>query len=891
MNFNAAASGGRTKRGRRSSPYRHGCGRVLARIRIGLPVLILLWLLLGFLPNSGIASEPVRLGVYNNPPLSFLDEQGDPQGFVIDLMRDLAKRNGWVLEFVPCSFPVCMEQMRQGKLELLSPIAMGDKRASALVFNEQSLLLNWGRLYVREASSLEGILDLEGEPIAVLKEDIHYRTFQKMCESFGVQTRFIELESYAEVARAVADGKVAAGLLNRTYGGWKARKLGLSGTQVMFNPIEVMVGVSRGTERSKALLEQTDVELIRMKKDQNSAYYRLLEKWLGQEMMVDYPHWFKWAVPGGVGFLLLLLAIILLMRFLIRNKTRKLSEEVVERKQVEQALQKFSRAVEQSPVSVVITDMEGAIEYVNAAFEKVTGYNREAVLGKNISILQSGRMEPEVYAELWRQISAGNEWRGELCNMKKNGSSYWESVVISPLRDDDGRISHFIAIKEDITRRREYEEQLLRQANYDEVTGLPNRILLLDRLGQALAGVHRHHGGVAALFADLDNFKKINETFGHELGDWVLKMAASRFQGLVGEEDTVARFGGDEFFIILPHVSDVTQVEELAERILAGFSTPFQVAGREVVVTVSVGIAQAPLDGTSPPELLKNAEAAMYLTKHAGKNGYRFFSQKLNKQAERRLALENRLRYALKRKELSLVYQPLVATGDGRPVGAEALLRWSDPLFGDVSPEEFIPLAESTGLINEIGDWVLDSAIDQARQWEFVIGEPLRMAVNISPRQLMQGGFCQNVSRVLERYGFPAEKLELEITERILLADDSSILFELDQLDRLNVRLSVDDFGTGYSALSYLKRFPIDTVKIDRSFVGDMITDKENAVLVRTIIAMGRGLGLEVIAEGVEAEEQMNRLRVDGCHLAQGYLFSRPLPATEFNQWLRAHWR
>jgi diguanylate cyclase (GGDEF)-like protein/PAS domain S-box-containing protein len=864
---------------------------MFVRMRIGLPVLMLSCLLLGPPPGRVFASEPVRMGVYHNPPLSYLDEQGRPQGFIIDLFQSIGKRNGWDLEFVPCRFPVCMEQLQQGRLDLLSPIAMSEKRTRILDFNKEPLILNWGRLYVRQSGSLDGILDLEGEAIAVLKGDIHYRSFQKMCQSFGVHTRFIELESYVAVARAVAEGEVVAGLLNRLYGDWKARKLGLNGSPVIFNPIDVVVALPKGTERAKSLLEQIDGELIRMKKDPDSAYYRLLARWLGQEMMVGYPNWLRWVLLGVACLLLLLVTTILLMRLLIRKKTEKLSREIEERKLAEQALQKFSRAVEQSPVSVVITDTEGSIEYVNAAFEMMTGYSRESVLGKNTNILKSGRTAPEIYAELWRQIRAGNEWRGEFCNRKKNGSLYWESVMISPLRDENSRISHFIGIQEDITRRREYEERLLRQANYDEVTGLPNRILLLDRLGQALAEANRQQEGLAALFLDLDDFKKINDTFGHELGDEVLKMAASRFQGILGEAETVARLGGDEFFIILSHVDDVTRVEELVERILAGFSTPFKVRNREVVVTTSIGICRAPFDGKTPQELVKNAEAAMYLAKHAGKNSYRFFTPELNKQAERRLDLENRLRYALKQNELSLVYQPLVVTEDGRPVGAEALLRWTDDKYGHVSPEEFIPLAESTGLINGIGEWVLDSAIDQARQWEFVVGEPLRMAVNISPRQLAQPGFCQSVSRLLQQYGFPAEKLELEITERILLADDSTILSQLEQLDRLNVRLSVDDFGTGYSALSYLKRFPVDTVKIDRSFVGDMATDRENEILVRTIIAMGHGLGLEVIAEGVEEEEQMTLLREKGCDLAQGYLFSPPISALEFNQWLRKHWR
>ena len=853
-----------------------------------------LWLAMAMLlavPAVPPAAETLRLGVYHNPPFSFIDNENRPGGLAIDLLRVIARQRDWTLEYIPCEFSDCLQQLRQAKLDLLAPVARSETRARYLLFNKEPLFLNWGRLYVAGGHPLKDILDLEGKPIAVLAGDIHYQAFRKMCASFGVHTRFIEKKSYREVARAVASGEAAAGLLNRGYGEWQAGRHGLHGSPLIFNPIETLVAWPKASPRSAALAAAIDGELQQLKKRPHSAYYTLLQKWLDEEKPVTYPPWLWWVLIVGGSLVLLLLGLMLLLRMLVKKKTAKLEKEVAERKQAEQALKKFSRAVEQSPVSVVITDTDGIVEYVNRAFENVTGYSRESMLGRDIGIVRSGRTPQATYEEMWKQINSGNEWRGEFCNMKKNGSLYWESVVISPIKDETGRITHFIGIKEDITRRLEYEKQLLKQANYDEVTGLPNRILLLDRMAQALAGAHRLHEGLGVLFIDLDDFKKINDIFGHETGDRMLKMAAGRLQGVAGEEETVARLGGDEFFIVVPHILDLAQIEAFAERVLASFSAPFQIAGREVMATASIGIAQAPLDGSTPHELLKNAEAAMYLAKKAGKNVYRFFTLELNKQAERRLNLENRLRHALKRNELSLLFQPLVTTVDARPVGAEALLRWSDPVFGQVPPDEFIPLAEATDLISDLGHWVLETALDQARQWEFVTGEALRLAVNISPRQLARPDFCQGVEQMLSQFGFPAEKLELEITERILLADDNAILSQLQQLDRLGVRLSVDDFGTGYSALGYLKRFPIDTIKIDRSFVSDMVTDKENEILVRTIIAMGHGLGLEVIAEGVEEEGQMALLREKRCDLAQGYLFSRPLASPDFSQWLRKYWQ
>jgi diguanylate cyclase (GGDEF)-like protein/PAS domain S-box-containing protein len=569
--------------------------------------------------------------------------------------------------------------------------------------------------------------------------------------------------------------------------------------------------------------------------------------------------------------------------------------EITELKRVEQDLRKLSQAVEQSPASVVITTAEGKIEYVNPKFVEVTGYTEKEVTGRDPEFLKSGQMRPDIYENLWTTVSAGREWRGELHNKKKNGELYWDYSAISPIKAADGTVTHFLAVNEDITLRKEYEERLLHQANFDDLTGLPNRVLALDRLSQALARAEREHWNVALVFIDLDNFKNVNDTLGHSAGDELLMEAARRLQSSVrktdtvsriGDDDrfdTVARIGGDEFLIILPDLGAPVYGEVVARKILDACSKPFTLNGHDVFVTASVGLTVYPADGEDPQALMQNADAAMYRAKEIGRNTYRFFTKQMNDQAAERLTIESHLRYALERDELFVEYQPIVEVSSGNLVAAEALLRWRSQELGLVMPDRFIGVAEGTGLIIPIGDWVLQTVCREAAAWQDRAMGPLRVSVNASSRQFRGSDLVTTVSEALEDSGLPAACLELEITESLLVDKESEATAILHQLSEMGVRLSIDDFGTGYSSLSYLKRFPVDTLKIDRAFVRDVTTDPEDAALARAIIAMGRSLGLKVVGEGIETMEQLEFLRQERCDLVQGYYFSRPLALKAFS--------
>ncbi len=565
-----------------------------------------------------------------------------------------------------------------------------------------------------------------------------------------------------------------------------------------------------------------------------------------------------------------------------------IQRDVSEDKRREDQLRTLSQAVEQSPVSVVVTDVAGRIEYVNPRFTQVTGYRPDEILGQNPRRLKSGRMSSTLYRRLWRTILAGREWRGELQNRKKSGELYWESASISPIRDADGTITHFIAVKEDITVRKEYEARLLRQAWYDELTGLPNRSLAADRLASALSRAERSGKVVAVLFLDLDHFKTVNDTLGHDAGDRLLIEAARRLTGNLRRSDTVARLSSDEFAVILPDLPSADHAEGAVRRIHELFREPFVIEGVELFVSASIGVALCPGDGRDATLLMKNADAAMHLCKARGRNDFRFFTPDLDDAAHERLTIAAHLRRALDRDELSLRYQPIVDVKTGRTVAVEALLRWQSPELGAVGPDRFVPLAEDTGLIVPIGTWVLATAAAEAARWSRRTAEPPRLAVNVSTRQFRDARFLESVLGALERSGLPPERLELEITETLLIEDAPSTLALLQNLEGRGIRVSIDDFGTGYSSLGYLKRYPVHTLKIDRGFVRDVTTDPGDSALVRAIVAMAHGLGLGVVGEGVETEDQLRFLSALGCEMAQGYLFCRPITAEALADHLRA---
>ena len=608
-----------------------------------------------------------------------------------------------------------------------------------------------------------------------------------------------------------------------------------------------------------------------------------------------HPIWRSWVVLGAG----LLMSIVLgaysfrlsrqsiraesLARNLSRTNTN-LEKEIEERARIEAQAVKLSYAIEQSADAVMITDSNGIIEYVNSAFETITGYSLAEAIGMKAGLVKSGQHDNKFYSQLWSAITRGEVFQDVMINRRKDGGIYYEEKTITPLKDRAGTITHYIATGKDITERMQTQERLHYLAYYDLLTELPNRLLFLERIAHALkSGVGPEHQ-LAVMCLDIDRFKMINDTLGHDVGDALLRKIATLLQSLVEDGDTVARLGGDGFGILFEGMTTPDGLAARGRKMLEAFAQPMLVEGHELYIAPSIGIGVYPEDGKDANTLLKNADAALHRSKDQGGNNYQYYSSEMSSKAFERLSLETSLRRAVEHEEFRVFYQPQIDLVSGKVMGAEALIRWEHPDLGLVSPLEFIPLLEETGLIVPVGEWVLRRACEWAMSQQ-KSGE-MRVSVNLSGRQFRASGLSDQVKRALTASRLKPELLELEITESVLMQGDKISAANLMALDKSGVRFAIDDFGTGYSSLSYLKRFPIKTLKIDRAFIRDVTDDQDDAAIVTAIIAMAHSLKVDVVAEGVETEQQLDYLRRLGCDLIQGFLISRPLPVAEINRFM-----
>ena len=555
----------------------------------------------------------------------------------------------------------------------------------------------------------------------------------------------------------------------------------------------------------------------------------------------------------------------------------------VERKKSEGTLRKLSQAVEQSSNAIIITDDLVHIEYVNAAFLKSSGKTQEEVMGKRPDLYQETQSSWASYKAMLRCLRQGKSWHAELNHFDRFGSEHTDFIQVSPIRDELGDIRHFLFVQEDITEKKRSEERIQYLAHFDALTGVANRTLLEERARFALGRSARSKEPLAVVFFDIDHFKDINDSLGHSFGDALLVELSKRLVGNLRAEDTISRLGGDEFVLLLPGI-DGNGTEMVVQKLMQLIKQIYRIGEVELNITTSMGIAVFPADGTDLETLSKNADAAMYRAKREGRNTYRFFTPEMQARSTRHLELVNALRYALERQQLSLLYQPQVSLASGEVIGVEALLRWDHPELGGISPNEFIPVAEETGQILLIGEWVIKTAMVQLKEWHQRGFCDLRMAVNLSAVQFRHGDLPNTVSRILQEADVSAEFLELELTESVAMHDPEGAIGIMNNLYERGVRMSIDDFGTGYSSLSYLKKFKVYKLKIDRSFVRDIYTDPEDKAIVSAVIGMANSLGLKTIAEGVETIDQLEFLRQQGCAEVQGYYFSRPVPATQLEQ-------
>lgn len=536
---------------------------------------------------------------------------------------------------------------------------------------------------------------------------------------------------------------------------------------------------------------------------------------------------------------------------------------------------------------VLVTDTQGLIVHVNRAFMEITGYQCEDVMGQRPSLFKSGRHSAHFYQQMFQALESTGEWSGEIWNRRKSGEVYPQWQTIRVIHDDQGKVSHYVAVFSDISAMKNSEHELAHLAHHDPLTDLPNRLLFTDRAEQALASAQVHKRGCALLLMDLDHFKIINDSLGHNVGDQLLKLVAERLSGLFGPGVTLARLGGDEFAVLAESCPQVVQAAALAQRMLNAMKDPFIFDGNQLFISASIGISLFPSDALSAEQLLRNADSALFKAKSAGREGYALYTEELTAHAQHRVEIAGELRRALDQHELRVYYQPVHDLHDSRLVGVEALVRWQHPERGLVSPGEFIPIAERTGLIAEIDAWVMDQACRQMCQW-LADGAPLSfIAINVSSRLFARRELYEQVAQVLHTTGLDPAFLELEVTESAVMGDPEVALEQLHRLRELGLRLAIDDFGTGYSSLLRLKRLPVQKLKIDQGFVAGLPWDEDDAAIVRVVIALAKSMGMQVHAEGIEQVEQARFLLDQECDMGQGYWFGRPMPADEID-WTRA---
>jgi len=567
-----------------------------------------------------------------------------------------------------------------------------------------------------------------------------------------------------------------------------------------------------------------------------------------------------------------------------RNELEKAQKDA---EAVAEELRLYANAFDSSGEAMLISDNFNRIINVNATFITQTGYSREEILGKNPRILSSGNTSSAVYKDMWRCLQDNGYWSGEILDRKKTGEVYPKWASISAIRDADQAVIFYIASYSDISVRKAHEARIDYLAHHDPLTGLINRYNLENRLDQVLLSAHRDDLRVAVMFIDMDRFKTINDSLGHHTGDQLLIEVGRRLQHSVRDSDIVARLGGDEFIVVLTHITDEMDAAPLADKILHSLGQPYAFDGKEMHTSPSIGIAVYPRDGEDGSTLMKNADIAMYHVKDHGRNNIEYFTPEMNAIACERLGLENDLHQALRNNELHLHYQPQVRAHDGGCFGVEVLARWCHPLHGDIPPLKFIPIAEESGLIEALGSWVLEEACGQLSAWRAEGIKDIRMAVNLSAQQLRSPNLVQSVKILLKRHGLKGSDIELEITESVAMENPERAIGQLQALRDIGIELAIDDFGTGYSSLAYLKRLPIQVLKLDRTFVRDIETDPNDAEISAATLALAHNLGLKVTAEGVETEAQRNFLIQHQCDFMQGFLFSRPLTAEDALKFIR----
>ncbi|WP_254795766.1 EAL domain-containing protein [Arsukibacterium indicum] len=815
------------------------------------------------------------VGVYQNPPKIMVNADGMPTGIFGDLLQHIADQQNWQLKPVACDWAYCLELLASGDIDILPDVAYSPERAQGMSFHQTPALYSWSRLYSLPEHNITDLSKLAGLRVAVLLNSSQHNFLQHYGQHEQISFQLKGVSSLRAAFNLVAAGDADVAVANHLFGDNRAAEFQLQANPVRFDPVELFYATTK--DRNQQVLADIDQYLQQWQADPQSYYFETVSRWSqpGFNLHPAAPMLLIWAVLSTV-LLLLSGGGVLWYRRHVNQRLRnlQLSED------------RLTTILNSVDAHIYIKDKRFRYQYVNHKIAELFGKPAEQIIGHTDSLFFDANSAEQLQVNDQRVLVDGERVVIEETNttVSDNEERVFLSVKL-PLRHSNGEIYALCGISTDVTEHKETQRAIHQLAFYDALTSLPNRRLLLERLEQAFNMAARLPCQGAILFIDLDHFKDLNDTLGHAVGDELLCQVASRLNEQLRKSDTLARFGGDEFVVLLSQLqprADLAgqRVELLAMKLMEILSQPFQLAERNYTISASIGIAMFS-DAGNVDELLQRADLAMYDAKNRGRNRYCFYDSKLQAKVLARSALQSGLRQALSLQQFSLYFQPQYHS-DGQMLGAEVLLRWFDPELGPVSPVEFIPLAEDSGLILPIGAWVLQQSCQQLADWQ---RDPVKthwhLAVNLSVRQLHDPDFVKLVRDTLQQTGARPENLVLELTETQLLEDIEAVIAKMQQLGELGVRFSLDDFGTGYSSLSYLKRLPLNQLKIDGSFVRDLLDDPSDEAIIRTILALGNSLELAVIAEGVETEAQYQALCKLGCQQFQGYLLGRPAPVEQ----------
>lgn len=828
------------------------------------------------LMSSGMADmREIRVGVYSNEPKIFVDKNGEATGIFPDLLREIAAKEKWNLKFVPCEWQHCLEMVESGDLDLMPDVAQTEARLARFDFHKTPGLNSWSVIYRNPSIKIQSFLDLENKSIAVLKDSVQQSYLRNALNGFGVNARLIPIDSFEEGFKRVESGQIDAVAANHHYGTYASKRFHLAETPIIFLPSSLFFATKKGSNAD--LLTTLDYYFNQWREDPHSPFFRILKKWTGEATIAVVPQYIWWAL-GVIAFAVLFMTgIAAYLRKIVKKRTAEIQESE----------NKLNSILSDVGSSIYIKDNTLRYQYANRATCESLGRKESDIIGKLDSDLYDTHEAAQIMQTDRNVIESGHRYTGEevIRRLANEPPRTFFSVKI-PLINALGKIYGICGISTDITDQLEFTKKLDRLAHFDPLTGLLNRSFFFEEVERLLKNPDRPIGQAAILLINLDNFRDLNDTQGHQVGDLLLIKIADQFNEIRNSHHLLSRIVGDSFaFLIttLPngHSAIHREINGMIQQIQAAVARPKNLDGYAYHCSASIGVAIFDPLMLSAQDGFKQAELALYQAKNLERGSARIFEPQMQEVAATRLKLESELRIAIDNGQLEVYYQPQVDTR-GTLLSFEALIRWNHPQHGLYSPASFIPLAESNGQILAIGQFVLISACKQLERWsKQPESSKIILAVNVSAREFFDEGFVDKVIQSLSRFSFNPTRLELELTESQFITNFDQALVKIAALKGMGLRLSIDDFGTGYSSLSRLKKLPFDQLKIDASFVRDLVTNPSDAAIVKTIVELGKSLRVEVLAEGVETQAQMDALIALGCEKFQGYLQGKPMPISQ----------